>query len=186
MEWPIVSGDAHQVMVPARLSQAGFTYIGLLIAVAVIGILLSSVGVIWTLQARRDREEQLLFVGNQYRQAIGRYWQMGGVYPRALEDLVEDQRVPVPRRFLRRLYPDPITGARDWEVIRDGDGGIMGVASSSQQQPLKVAGFRLADVSFGKAECYCGWRFIYVSSNAAGRRRELPANPSGSVPTVQP
>ncbi len=186
MGWLTVTGEARHLSATARASQAGFTYIGLLIAVAVIGILLSSVGVIWTLQARRDREEQLLFVGNQYRQAIGRYWQMGGVYPRALEELVEDHRVPVPRHFLRRLYPDPITGATDWEVIRDGDGGIMGVASTSQQQPLKVAGFRLADASFGKAECYCGWRFIFIASNGAGRRRELPSNPGGGVVTVQP
>jgi type II secretory pathway pseudopilin PulG len=167
-------------------AQSGFTYIGLLVSVAVIGITLSAVGVIWSLQARRDREEQLLFAGNQYRQAIGRYWQTGGVYPRSLEDLVDDRRAPVPRHFLRKLYPDPITGAADWEIIRDGDGGIMGVASTSQQKPIKVAGFRLADASFATAECYCSWRFIYVSSNGAGRRRELPSLPTaGTAPVEQ-
>jgi type II secretory pathway pseudopilin PulG len=164
---------------PRSRSQHGFTYIGLLIAVAIIGISLAAVGVIWTTQARRDREVQLLFVGNQYRQAIARYLQAGGLYPRSLDDLVEDKRVPVPRRFLRRLYPDPMTGTADWELIQDADGGIMGVASSSQQKPIKVAGFRLVDAAFENAECYCSWKFIYVSrGDAAGRRRELPSMPS--------
>lgn len=163
---------------PRSQPQQGFTYIGLLFAIAIIGIALATVGVVWSVQARRDREQQLLFVGNQYRQAIGRYLQTGGVYPRSLDDLLEDNRVPMPRRFLRRLYPDPMTGAADWELIQSGDGGIMGVASTSQQQPIKVAGFRLADASFEKAECYCSWKFIYVSRSAAGRRRVLPPTPS--------
>jgi type II secretory pathway pseudopilin PulG len=182
-----VPGSARvpPLRVLAGPAQSGFTYIGLLVAIAVIGITLSSVGVIWSLQARRDHEEQLLFAGHQYRQAIGRYWQVGGVYPRSLEDLVDDHRVPVPRHFLRKLYPDPITGAADWEIIRDGDGGIMGVASSSQHKPVKMAGFRLIDASFANAECYCSWRFIFVSNNGAGRRRELPSLPAPAAAPVE-
>ncbi|MFO1467947.1 MAG: type II secretion system protein [Steroidobacteraceae bacterium] len=175
-----MSGRPHAPSFAPAFAQGGFTYIGILIAVAIIGISLSSVGVVWSLQARRDREEQLLFAGNQYRQAIGRYVQAGGLYPQSLDDLVEDKRVPVPRRFLRRLYPDPMTGASDWELIRDVDGGIMGVASSSQQQPIKVAGFRLANAAFAKAECYCSWKFVHVSNTAAGRRRVLPSIPSSA------
>ena len=66
--------------------------------------------------ARRDREEQLLFVGNQYRQAIGRYWQMGGVYPRALEELRLLRRrddVGRDRRATRRGPTPPLPRGRD-------------------------------------------------------------------------
>lgn len=152
--------------------QTGFTYLGLLFAVAIIGITLAAVGVVWSTQSRRDREAELLFIGDQIRQAVGRYYEIGGVYPHSLADLLEDKRVPVPRRFLRRLYPDPMTGSADWELIRAAGGGIMGVASSSQQKPIKVAGFPLADAAFEKADCYCAWKFIYVGK-AIGRPRVL-------------
>jgi type II secretory pathway pseudopilin PulG len=167
------------------LEQRGFTYIGLLFAIAIIGITLATVGVVWSTQGRREREAQLLFVGDQYRQAIGRYQRAGGVYPQSLEELVTDTRVPLPRRFLRRLYPDPVTGAVDWELIRGADGGIMGVASSSAEQPIKVARFRAADVSFEKAAHYNDWKFVYVV-RGAGRRRVLPAAPAPGTPVPSP
>lgn len=168
-------------MLRSNSRQRGFTYIGLLFAVAILGITLASVGVVWSAQMRRERESQLLFVGDQYRQAIGRYLQAGGTYPQSLADLVEDKRAPMPRRFLRRLYPDPMTGAADWELIQNADGGIMGVASSSQQQPIKVANFRPLDAAFENAECYCGWKFIFLSRNA-GRRRVLPPPTPATTP----
>jgi len=168
-------------VVRRKSRQRGFTYIGLLFAVAILGITLASVGVVWSAQLRREREAQLLFIGDQYRQAIGRYLQAGGTYPLSLADLVEDKRVPMPRRFLRRLYPDPMTGAVDWELIQNPDGGIMGVASASQQQPIKVANFRPIDATFENAECYCGWKFIFLARNV-GRRRLLPPPTTAPVP----
>lgn len=164
-------------MSPAHLRQRGMGYLGLLFAIAIIGITLATVGVLWSTQSRRDREAELLFVGNQFRQAIGHYYETGGVYPPALAELVEDTRVPIARRFLRRLYPDPMTGTGDWELIRTSDGGIMGVASNSMQAPIKVAGFSLADAAFEKQSCYCDWKFIYLSKSI-GRRRVLPPMPS--------
>jgi type II secretory pathway pseudopilin PulG len=157
-------------------AQAGFTYLGLLFAIAIIGITLATVGVVWSTEARREREAQLLFVGDQYRQAIGRYREAGRAYPRSLDDLLEDKRVPGTRRFLRRLYPDPVTGRVEWELIRDPGGGILGVASLSKQKPIKVAGFAPVDATFEKADCYCAWKFIYVGK-PVGRPRELPRMP---------
>ena len=157
-------------------AQGGFTYLGLLFAIAIIGITLATVGVVWSTQARRDREAQLLFAGDQIRQAIGRYHDSGGVYPKSMDELLEDKRTPVTRRFLRRLYPDPMTGQADWELIKVADGGIMGVASSSHARPIKVAGFPVADTSFEKTDCYCAWKFIYVGK-AIGRRRIVLPNP---------
>jgi type II secretory pathway pseudopilin PulG len=161
-------------------------YLGLLFAIAIIGITLATVGVVWSTQSRRDREAELLFVGNQIRQAIGHYYETAGVYPHALAELVEDTRVPIPRRFLRRLYPDPMTGSADWELIRTSDGGIMGVASDSRQAPIKVAGFPIADAAFEKQTCYCDWKFIYISKGI-GRRRVLPPMPGNPnyAPTPQ-
>lgn len=165
---------------------AGFTYIGLLFAVAIIGITLATVGVVWSTQGRREREAQLLFVGDQYRQAIGRYRASGGTFPPTLEALVQDDRFPTARRYLRRLWPDPITGKVDWELIRGSDGGIMGVASASKDKPIKVANFLPVDSTFEKAECYCDWKFVYLN-RGAGRRRLLPGVPvPAPVPDQNP
>jgi type II secretory pathway pseudopilin PulG len=154
--------------------QAGFTYLGLLFAIAILGITLATVGVVWSTQIRRDKEAELLFVGNQYRTAIGRYV-VGGGYPQALTDLLEDKRTPVPRRYLRRLYPDPMTGQADWHLITQPNGGITGVASSSQNKPIKVAGFAPIDAAFVNAECYCDWKFVYSPRSQWRRRLVKPA-----------
>lgn len=157
-----------------RSSQRGFTYIGLLFAIAIIGITLSTVGVVWSTQLRRDKEAELLFVGNQFRLAIGRYVRSGGQYPLELTDLVEDKRTPVPRRFLRRIYPDPMTHSLDWDLVTAPQGGIMGVASRSQDKPIKVAGFSSGNAGFEMAECYCDWKFIY-SPRVNRNRRAIQA-----------
>ena len=144
-----------------RARQSGFTYIGLLFAVAIIGITLATVGVVWSTQAQRDREAELLWVGNQYRVAIAHYRAAGGQFPQQLTDLVQDERVPQARHFLRRLYPDPMTGQADWQLITvPGGSGILGVASSSRGKPIKVTGFADQDEAFEGAECYCDWKFI--------------------------
>lgn len=154
---------------------AGFTYLGLLFAIAILGITLSTVGVVWSTQIRREKEAELLFTGDQIRVAIGRYRASGGQYPQELGDLLEDKRSPAIRRFLRRIYVDPMTGKADWQTVVAPEGGIMGVASSSLLKPIKVAGFPLADTAFEKAECYCDWKFLYAPRYGRYRRVSAPA-----------
>jgi type II secretory pathway pseudopilin PulG len=75
----------------------GFTYLGLLIAVALMGIGLALIGDVWSTTVKRERERELLFVGAQFRQAIRRYYDGSpGVkqYPRKLEDLPRRQALP--------------------------------------------------------------------------------------------
>lgn len=165
---------------PARKrAQCGFTLIGLLFAVAVLGMTLATVGIVWSTQIRREREAQLLWVGDQYRVAIARYRAFGGQFPLALADLVSDPRVPLPRHFLRRLYPDPMTGKADWLLIMaPGGNGIVGVASSSQDKPIKQANFSTADAPFADAQCYCDWRFVPASRHRwAGAADPAPSPP---------
>src|SRR5581483_11645664 len=82
--------------------------------VAVITAGLALVGEMWETAAKREKETQLLFVGNEYRKAITRYYLAGkNQYPRALEDLLKDPRQPGVVRYMRRLYPDPLTGAAE-------------------------------------------------------------------------
>jgi len=153
--------------IPARRPRhAGFTYVGLLIAVAVLGVGLAAVGQVWSTAAAREKERELLFVGNQYRAAIMNYHAAtpaGQIrYPRSLEDLIEDRRMPVARRHLRHVFLDPITGSDKWGIVPAPDGGIAGVFSLSERPPLKTGGFTGADAKFENAERYSDWKFVYA------------------------
>ena len=111
--------------------QRGFTYLGLLLAIALLGLGLSAASEVWVKVVQRQKLEQLEFVGQQFIQAIGSYYESspGAVkrYPKSLEDLLEDKRYPFVRRHLRQVYRNPLTGKADWELIAAPGGGVRGV-----------------------------------------------------------
>jgi type II secretory pathway pseudopilin PulG len=158
--------------------ERGFTYIGLLVVIAVMGLMLTVVGRVWSTTEQREREKQLLFAGHAYRMAIASYYAHGHKFPDSLDELLTDERFPLPKRHLRRLYPDPMTGQADWNLILTADGqGIMGVVSNSKAAPIKRAGFALEDEPFKGADCYCQWQFVYYAN-----RYNRPITPNGIVP----
>lgn len=174
------------------VKQAGFTYLTVMFVVAILLGGLAIVGETWETSARREKETELLFIGNQYRRAIGLYYEatpgQPKRYPRTLEDLIKDPRQPSTQRYLRKLYPDPITG-KEWVPIKGPDGGVQGVASSSEEAPLKIAGFRVRDASLEGAQKYSEWKFIHspaAKPAAAGAVPPKPgaasANPAAPVP----
>ncbi len=176
-----------------RRNANGFAYIGLLVAIVLLGAALASIGAVWTVQAQRERELELLWRGDAIRQAIRLYVISGAHYPMELQDLVSDERAAKPKRYLRRIYEDPMTGAADWTLIRAGDGGIMGVASASQAAPLKRKGFSDLDAAFEDSDCYCTWQFVYqprlwrpVVPNPAAVPRLNPGNNPGNTPGTYP
>jgi type II secretory pathway pseudopilin PulG len=164
-----------------RHSVRGFTYIGLLVVVVIIGLLLTVVSRVWSTTVQREREAQLLWVGHAYRNAIAAYYVHGGQFPQSLQQLLQDDRSPVPLRYLRQLYPDPMTGQVDWTLIPDPTSQrIMGVASSSKVTPIKRKGFELVDAVFADTDCYCAWQFIYWS------RRFGAPSPVSMPPSTAP
>jgi type II secretory pathway pseudopilin PulG len=175
--------------VRARLSSRGFTYLGLLALVALIGIFLAAAARVWTLTEQRERETQLLFAGDAIRMAIGSYFISGHQFPPTLESLLKDERFPVPKHHLRRLYLDPMTGDALWTLIRAPDGvGIIGVASASKARPIKIKGFTPLDADFADRECYCDWKFIYQTRGRLGPAPVVPGadSPGASGPFLQP
>jgi len=151
------------------MRERGFTYIGLLIAIALMGVFLAELGQVWSTVRRRDREAELLWVGDQYRRALRSYYLTGGPerFPRRLEDLLADPRTPTVKRHLRQLYPDPITGRPEWGLDRTGD-FITGIHSLSEAEPLKKTGFRRVDASFEDKQKYSEWIFMPQLGRAAG------------------
>ena len=150
-----------------RRQQRGFAYLTVLFIVAMIGGGLALIGEVWHTSAVREREAELLHIGNEYRRAIERYYLAGPrQYPRSLADLAKDPRQPGTVRHLRRLYPDPITGRHEWGLVKAPDGGIAGVHSLSDATPLKSAGFRVADKELEGKSKYAEWKFVYAPSSA--------------------
>jgi len=170
----------------ARLgTQAGFTYLGILAAVILMGLLLTAAARVWTLTEQRERETQLLFVGDAFRMAISGYYAHGHRYPETLHDLLLDDRSPVPVRYLRRLYLDPMTNSADWQLVLAPEGGIKGVYSGSMRTPIKRANFSPIDALCADIDCYCAWQFVY---EPRFRRRvapggSAPGNPAPGGPT---
>lgn len=148
-----------------RCREGGVVYLWLLFMVFLLSLGVGQVLEIYSTQAQRDREVELLHVGNLYRQAIRNYYLSSPgrqkQYPVKLELLLRDPRYLTPRRYLRRLYPDPLTG-QPFMTIRAPAGGIMGVSSSSTKVPRKQAGFSFLDAGFAQASSYRDWQFIYM------------------------
>lgn len=153
-------------MVRTPAARRGFVYLTVLFAIAVVGLGISSYAVVWSQEAQREREKELLAVGAEFRRAIASYYDQspGTVkrYPGRMEDLIFDSRYLTMKRHLRKIYVDPMTGLNRWGIVPAPDGGIMGVHSLSEKAPIKVAGFDAEDRDFENAKRYSDWRFVYV------------------------
>ena len=164
-------------------AEGGFTYLGVLFLIVVMGMAMASAGELWSTTARRDRERQLLWVGTQYAQALRSYYRSSpGVaqYPRELEDLLEDQRFPTARHHIRRLYPDPLGGTGEWGLMRGFDGRITGLYSQSQELPMKQADFPSQWSDFDGMSRYSDWQFVAEKAfldGAAGQAKAKSASP---------
>ena len=139
----------------------GFTYLSLLLFIAVLGVGLAATAVSWQTAMQREKERELLFVGTQFEQAIALYYYRSPgeakEFPKKLGDLLKDARFATVERYLRRVYRDPITGKDDWGIIAAPDGGIMGVYSLSTDQPIRRAGF---EAEPGATVTYQEWKFV--------------------------
>lgn len=156
-----------------RRTQAGIVLLALLLILILGSVSTLVAAEVWATTMQREREAQLLFVGDQYRRAIASYYLMTPgavkVYPRSLNDLIEDDRFPRRVQHLRRLYRDPITDG-DWALVKLGE-GIVGVHSLSEAPTLKKAGFPTPYKEFEVTKTYDQWRFVARPSPA------LPVQP---------
>jgi type II secretory pathway pseudopilin PulG len=159
----------------------GFTYLIMLFAIAVSGVLLAAGSVVWSQQAQRERERELLLIGKEFRRAIGLYYERtpGAVkrYPERLEDLLRDDRYLSMQRYLRRIYRDPVTGKSEWGLVQAPTGGIMGVYSLSNGRPIKAGGFDEADDTFDGKTRYSDWQFVYTPPVPGTQPPKPPALP---------
>ncbi len=163
-------------------NREGYSLLILTLAVFVLAVGLLIAVPVWQTQIQREKEEELIFRGLQFVEAVRLYQAKNpGTFPKSLEELVR-------KRFLRRPYKDPMTEDGKWNVIlqyegrsrrrRAGPGGrprteggvlrvlvvpqdnlgaiddprILGVVSSSPKTSLRI---------YNEAETYDQWLFFY-------------------------
>jgi len=143
--------------------QRGFAWLLVLVMLALASAAGAAVAQRWSDQASREKERQLLRIGDAYARALADYRASSPGsdkrYPPSLEQLVLDTRFVGIRRHLRSLYPDPLTGRADWELVRDARGGIIGLRSRSSLKPWARTPQQLDHTDLPAAERYADWIF---------------------------
>jgi len=163
-------------------TERGVTYIMLMCAIVLIGIVTSIAAKQWKIMVQRELEADLLARGIEIQQALALYStamkagrvMQGEVYPQSLVDLTR-----LPKPFLRKVYLDPM-GHGEWDYLRSPTGGIMGVRSRSKGKPIRQHEFPLEVRHFEGRSRYDEWIFQYPNPSTASL---IPQIPQGSGPT---
>ena len=172
-------------------SEQGFIFLWVLFAAALAGIMLAGTGQVWQITSQREKEKELLFVGDQFRQAVMSYYnnESGGPkeYPESLEQLLEDKRGVTTKRHLRKIFIDPMTNTPDWGLVEEPEPeqedssvsissgkkkGIIGIYSLSKGMPIKVDNFKEHNAEFSDAVTYQDWKFVFSEESAGGATTE--------------
>ncbi len=97
-------------------NREGYTLLVVVFAVTVLTIGLLVAIPVWETQLQREKEAELIFRGLQYVEAVRIYQEKNpGRFPQSLEELLnEDDDGP---KYIRKLYPDPMTEDGEWNVI---------------------------------------------------------------------
>lgn len=158
-------------MVIKSIPSSGYTLIILLFALTVLTLGLLVAVPVWQTQFQREKEEELIFRGNQYVESIRLFQLKKLSLPKSLDELEEE-------RCIRRLYKDPMTKAGEWNLILPyqrvsakqkgslqrvlivpysvlsavDNPQIIGVVSSSTQKSIKI---------LHEQDSYDKWLFFY-------------------------
>lgn len=147
--------------------EAGYTLVGLLVAVAVVNIALAVVVTSWRTVDTRAREAELIWRGEQIARAIACHGATEATEPlENLEQLVESN-------CLRRLYGDPMTRDGKWRILRQID-LTDGTIAALQGQPLLQLDGTTATATSG-AMGALGSAAAPESSASPGARSGVPA-----------
>lgn len=128
MAVPTVHGDDMLINPPTKARQRnGFTFIELLVVLAVIAVLMSLVAPRYINQVDHAKEAVLRQQLTGLRDAIDRYYGVHQRYPEKLETLVE-------ARLLRSIPIDPLTEqSSTWALVQNArsGGGIFDIHSGA-------------------------------------------------------
>lgn len=152
----------HPTLLMSSKNQEGVTYLWMLGLIFLISLGIGKSLEVYSTKAQREQELRLIKIGKLYQQAIRDYYLStpgpAKQYPTTLKQLLKDTRHLVLRRYIRKLYLDPITN-KPFAVIRNAQDGVIGVESTSSKHPLNkhaIEGLNNAST----AKQYREWEFL--------------------------
>lgn len=173
-------------------SEGGFTLFTLLIAISLMMILLTVAEERWSSVLRREREEELIFRGQQVVTAIQLYRKkFPGAFPPSLKVLVD-------QKFLRQLYKDPMTVDGVWNLVLLSPGAEKKFVLLPDTEKKETAGqaLRIAGVAsqstdkaariYNDADTYDKWLFTVMDEEKRGGRERGPKPRGGEREQVSP
>ncbi|HMB53772.1 MAG TPA: type II secretion system protein, partial [Thermoanaerobaculia bacterium] len=95
-----------------RRGEEGYNLVLLMVIVTALNVLVAAALPSWSAFEQREAEEELIFRGLQYAEAIRVFQARFGRLPVRLEELIE-----VEPRSIRQLWVDPITGEQNWGLL---------------------------------------------------------------------
>ena len=98
-------------------SEKGYILLSLMLLMTLMLIALTIEAPRIAQQIKREKEEELIHRGTEYKNAIRKYFRKFGHYPVSLDQLENTNNV----RFLRKRYKDPFTGKDDWRLLHPGE-----------------------------------------------------------------
>src|SRR5713101_7008644 len=131
-------------------AEAGYALLMVVFMVATMLITAMAVTPNLLTEGRREKEEELVWRGNQYVRAIGLYYRKFGKYPTKVEDLTKQTNGV---RFLRQAYTDPMNkDDGSWRFIYVGPNGQL-IGSLRPTNLLQTA---LSTPGFGASSAFGG------------------------------
>jgi type II secretory pathway pseudopilin PulG len=174
----------------------------MVVLLAIMAIFLTVAVETATFQKRRENEEELIFRGNQFVEAIRLFRARNGRFPITLDELAKAKP-----KVIRKKWTDPVTGKFDWVPIFLGQGGT-GVALPGQRPvptptpqpfgtPTGTGQFPTAEargpiIGVHSRSCdesikvvdgrsrYCDWQFVFDA------QKLKPQLPIPATPAPQP
>jgi type II secretory pathway pseudopilin PulG len=174
----------------------------MMVIMAVMAIFLTVAVETASFQQKREKEEELIFRGNQVVEAIRLFRARFGRFPITLAELVKAKP-----RVLRKVWKDPITGQIDWVPVYLGEEGTVlkpipgGLTPTPQPTPQPTPGAGGAGtqgprggpiIGVRSPSCdeavkiyeghtrYCEWKFFYDPAKLKPGTRPASALPSNS------
>jgi type II secretory pathway pseudopilin PulG len=173
-------------------NDAGFTYLAVIILVAIAGLVGAATLHVDALMRRAAAERELLEIGATFSDALRSYADATPrgqpQQPPSLQELLKDPRFPGVRRHLRKVFVDPVTGKAEWGIVYAGNvngkgSGVLAVYSLAVDRPLKIANFDARFQNFEKKEHLSDWKFAATGQTVV---QQAPSGPTPGMPPLQP
>lgn len=106
---------AGQGLATGKPGERGYNLVILIMVLTVLSIMMAAALPLWSKVAKREKEEELIFRGLQYAEAIRVYQKRHGQPPMRLEDLIKQKP-----RAIRQLWKDPMSESGEWGLLIQG------------------------------------------------------------------